>query len=78
MSIPCLDSTFLLAPYRPNTDMDACRLNSRDVKHGQGFNEEDSLTDHKSPTNGGFPASIGLNTNGKVVRPSFPQTFHTY
>ncbi|KAI9464321.1 hypothetical protein HD554DRAFT_1262165 [Boletus coccyginus] len=43
------------------------QLNSRDVKHGQGFNEEDSLTDHKSPTNGGFPASIGLNTNGKVT-----------
>lgn len=50
--------------------MDECSLNSRDVKHGRGFNEEDSLTDRKPPTNMRLPVSI--RTDVKPVRPFIP------
>ena len=59
--------------------MDECSLNSREVKHGQGLNEEASLNDRKSRINGRFPDSIRLDVTGvKAVRSFTPQTFHTY
>lgn len=49
-------------------------LNSRDIKYGQGFNEEDSLTDHKPATNGRLPTSIRLNVvDAKAVSSFVPQ-----
>lgn len=50
--------------------MDVCSLNARDVRHGQGFNEEDSLVVRKTLTIGRMPASIRVNvTDVKAVRP---------
>ncbi|KAH0832332.1 hypothetical protein J3R83DRAFT_13345 [Lanmaoa asiatica] len=55
----------------PNADMDEYSLNARDVKHGQGLNEEDSLTDRKAPANN----SIRLNvTDVKVNHQSINLT----
>ncbi|KIJ61119.1 hypothetical protein HYDPIDRAFT_138279 [Hydnomerulius pinastri MD-312] len=36
-------------------------LNAREVKHGQGLNEENSLTDRKSSTDAGLPSAIRFN-----------------
>ncbi|KAF8557533.1 hypothetical protein OG21DRAFT_274729 [Imleria badia] len=64
---------FIIAPSKQfwiPLQMVACKLyvntvlghlNSRDIKYGQGLNEEDSLTDHKSRTNGRLPASMRLD-----------------
>ncbi|KIJ14998.1 hypothetical protein PAXINDRAFT_180814 [Paxillus involutus ATCC 200175] len=38
-------------------------LNAREVKHGQGLNEEDSLTDRKATTDTRFPGTIRLNVD---------------
>ncbi|KAG8214883.1 hypothetical protein J3R82DRAFT_10053 [Butyriboletus roseoflavus] len=38
-------------------------LNSRDVKHGQGLNEEDPHADHRAPPNGQLSNSVRLNVS---------------
>ncbi|KAF8840600.1 hypothetical protein BDN67DRAFT_630352 [Paxillus ammoniavirescens] len=38
-------------------------LNAREVKHGQGLNEEDSLTDRKATTDTRFPGTIRINVD---------------
>lgn len=57
----------------PSVDMDECSLNSRNVRLGQGLNEEDSFVDRKL-TIGRLPASIRVNvTDVKAVRPLSPE-----
>ncbi|KAN0087941.1 hypothetical protein V8E55_006562 [Tylopilus felleus] len=68
---------FLAAPSRQfwiPLQMVACKiyvntllghLNLRTVRHGQGVNEEDSLTDRKVPGTGRVPTSIIFNTDAK-------------